>query len=111
MQSPRQYSVLSSKLLQPHFAGAVAGNECGDHFRSLTRGLVTIFFHPPILPAHTHLHRLHPLYPLQKFGVPAVGKKVFIRLQQMKDYLGSVVYVTSAIVPAEEAWDSETEGK
>ena len=48
---------------------------------------------------------------VEKFGVPAVGKKVFIRLQQMKDYLGSVVYVTSAIVPAEEAWDSETEGK
>jgi hypothetical protein len=35
---------------------------------------------------------------------------VFIRLQQMKDYLGSVVYATSAIVPAEEAWDSEAEG-
>jgi hypothetical protein len=45
-----------------------------------------------------------------KFGMPAVGKKVFIRLQQMKDYLESVVYVTSAIVPAEEAWDSEAEG-
>ena len=65
MQSPKRYSVLSSKLLQSHFAGAVAGNECGDHFRSLTRGLVTIFFHPPILPTHTQLHRLHPLYPLR----------------------------------------------
>ena len=45
-----------------------------------------------------------------KFGVPAGGKKVFIRFQQMKDYLGSVVYATSPIVPAEEAWDSEPEG-
>ena len=45
-----------------------------------------------------------------KFGVPAVGKKVFIRIQQMKDYLGSVVYASSAIVPAEEAWDNEADG-
>jgi hypothetical protein len=45
-----------------------------------------------------------------KFGVPPVGKKVFIRIQQMKDYLGSVVYTTSAIVPAEQAWHSEAQG-
>ena len=45
-----------------------------------------------------------------KFGVPAVGKKVFVRIQQMKDYLRSVVYTTGAIVPAEEAWDREAEG-
>ena len=45
-----------------------------------------------------------------KHGVPAVGKKIFIRLQQMKDYLGGVAYATSAIVPAEEAWHSEAEG-
>ncbi len=45
-----------------------------------------------------------------KFGVPAVGKKVFIRIQQMKDYLGSVAYATSAIFPAEEAWHSKAEG-
>jgi len=42
-----------------------------------------------------------------KHGVPAAAKKVFIRIQQMKDYLGSVVYSTSAVVPAEEAWPSE----
>ena len=34
-----------------------------------------------------------------KYGVPPVGKKVFIRLQQMKDYLGSLVQVLSAVVP------------
>ena len=40
-----------------------------------------------------------------RFGRPPVGKKIFIRVQQMHDYLGSVVQTTSAIVPAEEAWD------
>ena len=35
-----------------------------------------------------------------KHGVPPVGKKVFIRIQQMNDYLGSIVQVVSAIVPA-----------
>ena len=44
---------------------------------------------------------------ITKFGVPAVGQKLFIRIQQMKDYLATVVYTTSAIVPTEEAWDSE----
>ena len=45
-----------------------------------------------------------------KFGMPPVGKKVFVRTQQMKDYLGSVIYATSAIVPEEGAWHSEAEG-
>ena len=44
-----------------------------------------------------------------KYGVPAVAKKVFIRIQQMKDYLSNVVYTTSAVVPAEMAWPSEAE--
>ena len=39
-----------------------------------------------------------------KFGVPPVGKKVFIRIQQMNDYSGSVFYTTSAVVPEEEDW-------
>jgi hypothetical protein len=39
-----------------------------------------------------------------KFGRPPVGKKIFIRLQQMNDYIGSVVHTTSAIVPEEEGW-------
>ena len=41
-----------------------------------------------------------------KFGVPPVGKKVFIRVQQMNDYLGRVLYTTSAIVPEEDDWQS-----
>jgi hypothetical protein len=45
-----------------------------------------------------------------KYGVPAVAKKVFIRIQQMKGYLSNVVYTTSAVVPAEVAWPSEAEG-
>ena len=42
-----------------------------------------------------------------KFGLPQVGKKIFIRVQQMNDYMGSVVQTTSAIVPEEEGWDGE----
>jgi hypothetical protein len=45
-----------------------------------------------------------------KYGVPAVAKKVFIRIQQMKDYLSSIVYTTSALLPGEVAWSSEAEG-
>jgi hypothetical protein len=40
-----------------------------------------------------------------RFGRPPVGKKIFIRVQQMNDYMGSVVQTTSAIVPDEEGWD------
>jgi hypothetical protein len=40
-----------------------------------------------------------------KFGPPPVGKKIFIRVQQMNDYMGSVVQTTSAIVPEEGGWD------
>ena len=34
-----------------------------------------------------------------KYGEIPVGKKIFIGIQQMRDYLGSLVHVTSAIVP------------
>jgi hypothetical protein len=37
-----------------------------------------------------------------KFGVPPVGKKIFIRVHQMNDYSGSVFYTTSAVVPGKE---------
>jgi len=40
-----------------------------------------------------------------RFGLPSVGTKIFIRVQQMHDYVGSVVQTTSAIVPDEEGWD------
>ncbi len=36
-----------------------------------------------------------------KYGVPPVGKKIFIRIQQMNDYLGNLVQVVSGIVPAD----------
>ena len=42
-----------------------------------------------------------------KYGVPPAGKKVFIRIQQMNDYLGSIVQVTSAIVPPGESGGGE----
>lgn len=35
-----------------------------------------------------------------KHGWPPVGKKIFIRIQQMKDYVGSIDQVISAIVAA-----------
>ena len=34
-----------------------------------------------------------------KYGVPPVGKKIFLRIQQMNDYVGSIVQVISAVVP------------
>jgi hypothetical protein len=36
---------------------------------------------------------------LAKYHEIPVGKKIFIGIQQMQDYMGSIVYVTSAIVP------------
>ena len=36
---------------------------------------------------------------LAKYRELPVGKKIFIGIQQMNDYLGSTVYVTSAIIP------------
>ena len=41
-----------------------------------------------------------------RFGLPPVGTKLFIRVQQMHDYLGGMVQTTSAVVPDEEGWDS-----
>ncbi|GEM_PF-2379385 len=35
-----------------------------------------------------------------KYGVPAAGRKAFIRIQQLNDYTGSIVQVMGAIVPA-----------
>jgi hypothetical protein len=42
---------------------------------------------------------------VDKFGIPPVGKKIFIRIQQMKDTLGKLYQVTSAIVRPEQGWD------
>jgi hypothetical protein len=41
--------------------------------------------------------------------VPEVGKKIFIRIQQMRDYTGKLFHVTSAIVPEEDDWDDMRE--
>ncbi len=60
-----------------------------------------------LLPAPERaLSDITKLY-VAKYGVPPVGKKVFIRLQQMSDYTGSLIYITSALVPQEEGWHSE----
>ncbi len=42
-----------------------------------------------------------------KYGVPPAGKKVFIRVQQMNDYVGSVVQIVSDIVPAGPGGDGQ----
>jgi hypothetical protein len=41
---------------------------------------------------------------VEKYGVPPVGKKVFVRIQQMRDTLGKLFQITSAVVRPEEAW-------
>ena len=57
-----------------------------------------------LLPAPERgLSDITELY-VARFGLPPVGKKLFIRVQQMNDYMGSVVQTTSAIVPDEEGW-------
>ena len=42
---------------------------------------------------------------VEKFGLPRVGQKIFVRIQQMQDYLGKLSQSTSAVVQAEEGWD------
>ena len=52
-----------------------------------------------LLPApHRGMCDITRLY-VAKFGVPPVGKKIFIRVQQMNDYSGRLLYTTSAVVP------------
>jgi len=45
-----------------------------------------------------------------KHGVPPVGKKVFIRIQQMNDYVGNFVQIVSAVVPAGPGGDGKAKG-
>jgi hypothetical protein len=45
-----------------------------------------------------------------KYGVPPIGKKVFIRIQQMNDYVGGIVKVLSAIVPVAPSGNGHTKG-
>ena len=51
---------------------------------------------PPLVDG---MSDITPLY-VAKYGIPPVGKKVFIRIQQMNDYVSSIVQILSAIVPA-----------
>jgi hypothetical protein len=41
---------------------------------------------------------------VMKFGVPPVGAKIFVRVQQMKDYIGRLWQTTCAIVQEKEGW-------
>jgi hypothetical protein len=41
---------------------------------------------------------------VEKYGVPPVGTKIFVRIQQMRDTLGKLFQITSAVVRPEEAW-------
>ena len=45
-----------------------------------------------------------------KYGVPPVGKKVFIRIQQLNDYVGNFVQVVSAVVPAASGGSGKAKG-
>ena len=52
--------MLSGKSLQAHPTATEAENQRGNLFRTRNRVMVKIILHPPILPAHGALHRLHP---------------------------------------------------
>jgi hypothetical protein len=45
-----------------------------------------------------------------KYGVPPVGKRIFLRIQQMNDYVGSIVQVISAVVPAAPSAGEQAKG-
>ncbi len=55
---------------------------------------------PPPVRGMCDITRLY----VAKYGVPPVGKKIFVRIQQMRDYMGKLFQVTSAVVKAEEGW-------
>jgi hypothetical protein len=59
----------------------------------------------PLPPPRRGMCDLTPQY-VAKYGVPPVGKKVFIRIQQMRDTLGKLFQTTSAIVRGEEDWEN-----
>ena len=57
----------------------------------------------PLPPPKRGMCDITKLY-VEKYGVPPVGKKIFVRVQQMRDTLGKLVQITRAIVRPEEAW-------
>ena len=44
------------------------------------------------------------------YGVPPVGKKIFLRIQQMNDSMGSIVQVLSAVVPPAPSASGQAKG-
>jgi hypothetical protein len=52
---------------------------------------------------HNGIANITRLY-VAKFGEPLVGMKVFVRVQQMRDYYGKCVQTTSAVVQYASAW-------
>jgi hypothetical protein len=69
----------------------------------ICRNFVRICPMPPPVRGMSDITRQY----VEKYGVPPVGTKVFVRVQQMKDLIGRLVQTTSAIVPPEEGWDDE----
>ena len=65
------------------------------------RNFVRIGPLPPPVRGMCDITRLY----VAKYGVPPVGSKIFVRVQQMKDLTGRLVQVTSAIVRDEEGWE------
>jgi hypothetical protein len=69
------------------------------------RNFVRIGPLPPLVRGMCDITRQY----VEKYGVPPVGTKVFVRIQQkqMKDLIGRLIQTTSAIVRPEEGWDDE----
>lgn len=88
--------------LQVHLAGGAAEGVMVSSWHPLSRGIMVWrkFVRIGLLPAPMGgISDITKQY-VAKYGVPAVGKKIFIRLQQMNDYTGNLVQVMAAVVPA-----------
>lgn len=57
----------------------------------------------PLPPPRRGLCDITKMY-VEKYGVPPVGTKIFVRVQQMRDTLGKLFEITSAVVRPEEGW-------
>jgi hypothetical protein len=88
--------------LQVYLAGGAAEGVMVSSWSPLSRGIMVWrkFVRIGLLPAPVGgISDITRQY-VAKYGVPAVGKKVFIRLQQLNDYTGNIVQVMAAVVPA-----------
>jgi hypothetical protein len=87
-------------LLLGGFEGETEGVMVSS-WRAVNAGVMkwSDFSHLGLLPAPVAgIIDFTKLY-VAKYGVPPVGKKVFIRIERMNDYLGSIVQIKSAVVP------------